>query len=480
MIFGMGLFRFSLAFFVVISHLWADMFGGPAAYAVWGFFVLSGFLMTEILRNKYGFTVQGLQKYTFNRFVRIFPLYYVALIAGIITILAAPAYNANLTALNPQFLLPESIYSWIVNVVLLPFDSIAGRPVPVSGALAVEVGVYILIPFMAFNRSAAWLGATLSLLVSIKYGIDLETFAPRYSEFLTGYFAFAIGSLANHYKTALTQISMPKISILIWLGHCLVIGVVNTWPWTYGLYISTFLSAWVVISLYKIESTKIDTFLGDLSYPVYLFHTTVGAWMLFYFDASRSFAFFLVSFVLTILFSWILLILVDHPIQKMKKKASLISNNQITVDEYLIRLIKRFKNLFTYRHSKKIIFSILLLIGLSFTIFLYKIYFNNDLKIYAWGPQETLAGVVPNVQPGGDAGIWIKTDLTLGLGKLEILVDGKPTKTEVASNLITATIPKQLFEKNAAINIKIIQVKTGNIITVGILRINKKVDDVKN
>lgn len=37
-IFGLGSWRFLLAFFVVISHLYADMFGGPAAYAVWGFF----------------------------------------------------------------------------------------------------------------------------------------------------------------------------------------------------------------------------------------------------------------------------------------------------------------------------------------------------------------------------------------------------------------------------------------------------------
>ena len=58
---GLGTFRFFLAFLVAISHLWENMIGGPAAYAVWGFFVLSGFLMTLILTTKYGFTKQGIQ-----------------------------------------------------------------------------------------------------------------------------------------------------------------------------------------------------------------------------------------------------------------------------------------------------------------------------------------------------------------------------------------------------------------------------------
>lgn len=39
MTFGIGSWRFFLAFLVVISHLWKDMIGGPAAYAVWGFYV---------------------------------------------------------------------------------------------------------------------------------------------------------------------------------------------------------------------------------------------------------------------------------------------------------------------------------------------------------------------------------------------------------------------------------------------------------
>ena len=49
-----GIYRYSLAFCVAISHLWGGMIAGPAAYAVWGFYCLSGYLMTLILSEEGG------------------------------------------------------------------------------------------------------------------------------------------------------------------------------------------------------------------------------------------------------------------------------------------------------------------------------------------------------------------------------------------------------------------------------------------
>ena len=51
-IFGLGAFRLMLALFVAVSHLYSEMIHGPAAYAVWGFYLLSGYLMTLILNEK--------------------------------------------------------------------------------------------------------------------------------------------------------------------------------------------------------------------------------------------------------------------------------------------------------------------------------------------------------------------------------------------------------------------------------------------
>lgn len=472
MTFGLGSWRFVLAFFVAISHLWIGMFGGPAAYAVWGFFVLSGFLMTEILRNKYGFTIQGLQKYAFNRFLRIFPLYYLSCFLSLVTLIIFSNIGMSFIWLNPAFYIPSNFVSWFGNFTLLPISSVSGLLVPVSGALAVEVGAYILIPFMAYSRNAAWLGATLALLLNFKYGMSVEMFPLRYSDFLTGYFAFAIGVLTNHYKNALNEISMPKLSIFIWLAHCLVKAFIGTWPWTYGLYLSTLLSAWVVISLYKIPSSKIDTLLGDLSYPIYLLHTTVAVWLLFYFDQSRSFVFFLSSFFLTICVSWILLIVFDHPIQRLKKRSVKININDLTVEVYVENLLAQMKSLLIHKYTIKIFLFTIIVLGVFVITFIYKIASNNTLEIYNWGPQDTIvSGEVPNKQPDGNAGLWIQTSMTIGLGKLEILVNGESIQTQIDRTLITGLIPKELFQNENTLHIEILHVRSQKYFDIGNLKV---------
>lgn len=433
------------------------------------FFVLSGFLMTEVLKNKYGFSLNGLKNYAFGRFIRIFPLYYVSFILGIFTIYILSQYNIEAKVLNPQFYLPSDLYSWFSNLTLLPLSH-SGRPVPVSGPLAVEVGVYILIPFMAYSRNAAWLGMLLSLVFSLKIGFSLETFAIRYSEFLTGYFAFAIGSLINHYKVELQSLSMPKLSIILWLLHCLFIGIMNTWPWTYGLYISVFLSAWVVISLYHIKSTKIDIILGDLSYPVYLLHTTVGACLLYLFGSNRSFEFFLISFILTIILSYVLLIIFDHPIQKLKKKVNFISSNDNNLDDVLIQTLVKIKEVICHKIAI-VIYKIVIIITILFVLFIiYKVYTNDKLEIYSWGPTTTVVQSIPNIQSDGNAGLWIKTSMTKGLGDLKVYINGEPIKTKVSFSLITAAIPKEYFDNEKELSI-LIKNNRDYIIYVGKLHI---------
>lgn len=352
-------------------------------------------------------------------------------------------------------------------------SSWGGAPVPVSGALAVEVGVYLLIPFMAYSKNAAWLGMIISLILNFKMGLNVDTFAPRYSEFLTGYFAFTIGSLINHYKNELIVFSKPRLSIAIWLLHCLVIIGISTWPWTYGLYISVILSAWVVISLYQVKSSKFDTILGDLSYPIYLLHTTVGAWFIYSVGSDRNLIFFIVSFIVTVILSYILLIIFDHPIQKLKKRVKNISTKDKEVDEFVVEIIFKIKKII----SHKIAFILLVFIGILFTLstlfITYKIINNNNLKVYAWGPNITQVNTIPNIQPNGDAGLWIKTSLTKGLGNLTVYVNNKPIETTVSFELITASIPKEYFNDENKLNITIRSDKNYNF-KVGILFVSKE------
>lgn len=319
---GLGTWRFFLAVLVAISHLWEGMIHGPAAYAVWGFFILSGYLMTYVLCFKYGTSKIGLRDYAFNRFLRIYPAYAVAVVAGALTLYVLPKIDVFPSALNPQFLSPHTTIEWLSNIFLLPIST-PGLFVPVAGALAVEVGAYVLMPLMAVNRSAAWLGFILSAALNLKYGLGLDSFGERYSGFLTCFMAFSTGSLLSQYSELLSWFRAPRLSPTLWVLHCLIWLWFPYWPWTYGLYASLLLSAWVVLSLAPVKQSRVDQWLGDMSYPIYLFHTTAAIWLVAIGMQMRSFSFFCVAFVITMLVSWLVIRLVDEPLAGLKKKSVL-------------------------------------------------------------------------------------------------------------------------------------------------------------
>lgn len=260
--FGFGTCRLLLASLVAASHLWADMTQGYAAYAVWAFFVLSGFLMTLVLSTRYGFSAAGLRSYGFNRFMRIFPLYWLAVIAGLATLAYAGRHGIDLRVINGEFYTPEGTVQWLHVVTLFPGFQRGGLPVPVSNALAIEVGFYLLMPLLARSRSTAWFALVIGVVLNLQIGVVVETFGERYATFLPCMLPFAAGSLACHYRDALHRFSAPWISTAVWLLHGLGWWIVPEWPWVWGLYVSVPLSVWMVVSLHRQRSGQVDRMLG--------------------------------------------------------------------------------------------------------------------------------------------------------------------------------------------------------------------------
>lgn len=316
---ALGSWRFILAFLVAISHLWQNMIHGPAAYAVWGFFLISGYLMTFVMQTKYHQGAIGLRNYAVNRFLRIFPAYFIVCLLGYFTLKILPGYGILPSALNPAFFMPEGWKDWLVNLTLLPIWPVGHWLVPVAGALSTEVGVYLLIPLIAPSRHAAWLGLIFSAYINLQLGIEPAQFAVRYSQFHTCFMAFCFGGLVCHYRAQLKPFAAPRLSSFIWVVHCLIWLKWDSWPWTWGLYASLPLTAWVLISFFERKAAPWDRWLGDLSYPIYLLHTVVGIWFFGWADQQRSFLFFAVSIVTTLLLSALIVVGVDRKIDRFKQ-----------------------------------------------------------------------------------------------------------------------------------------------------------------
>lgn len=54
--------RFHLSVIVVLNHMWYDKFGTSGSYAVVGFFVISGYVITKVLNERYFQMERGLKK----------------------------------------------------------------------------------------------------------------------------------------------------------------------------------------------------------------------------------------------------------------------------------------------------------------------------------------------------------------------------------------------------------------------------------
>jgi len=97
-----GVYRTVLALAVAAAHLGGLPTG--AHYAVFGFFILSGYLMTLVLHQTYGYSKAGFLKYALNRALRIFPPYWAALILSALLVAALGRNQATLY--HPSMFLP--------------------------------------------------------------------------------------------------------------------------------------------------------------------------------------------------------------------------------------------------------------------------------------------------------------------------------------------------------------------------------------
>ncbi len=184
----MGTLRLILALSVLISHtgpLWGlTLF--EAVTAVKSFYIVSGFYMALVLSTKYN-APKSLRYFYFNRFVRIYPLYYLVLVINILTVLVTGNHHILLDIGHlpwPSFFLILGSTLSIVGLDWLYFlrmDEVGnfyyntyldGMHSPIqynmlgqTWSVAVECTFYLFAPFFARRRFRFLLLTTIALLV---------------------------------------------------------------------------------------------------------------------------------------------------------------------------------------------------------------------------------------------------------------------------------------------------------------------------
>jgi peptidoglycan/LPS O-acetylase OafA/YrhL len=323
----LGTFRLLLALLVALSHLhWSQLTEHFGLYAVYGFYVLSGYLMTRVLNETYHFSGPA---FALNRFLRLYPLYY--LVAGLTLIIITVLPGAG--AFHDAWGATPTLWSIFGNLFIVPLGiSIPSfRVVTVGWSVGVELACYFFLwLFGARNKAAAWamfaIGLACHALILV-LGYDWEyRYVPIYSAFLP----FGCGALIYFYSDTLSTLSRAQKQFAMaavftaWLVN-LIAGQFS--PHTYFYYSNLAL----VVAIICLGTQDIfvlgplDKWLGDLAYPLFLTHWIVAFCVssLLLHGRMRGGVLFLTSIVFALAISWLLARLSDRAIEPIRDRVRL-------------------------------------------------------------------------------------------------------------------------------------------------------------
>ena len=276
-----GGLRLLLATAVVVMHL-TDLTRTSGYQAVFGFYVLSGYLITRVINERYGWSLAGRMRFALNRALRIYPPYWACAALSLVIVGAVPVLAESM---NIGLSWPDTAREWLLNAIIIghtpPGET--ARLIPPVWSLHVELvfyGAMCLGLSRAPRLSLAWLLAsvllTLALVCRVYLGGDSFTH--------TLYFSTAAGSLpfaAGACTYWLSQRWRPAVrphrvfgAVCAFMLACSVAHMVM--PGRLALLVSIWsvipVACFATICLAQHRAGRIDRIAGDLSYPVYLLH----------------------------------------------------------------------------------------------------------------------------------------------------------------------------------------------------------------
>jgi peptidoglycan/LPS O-acetylase OafA/YrhL len=298
----MGYLRLMLALFVVFSHAGGisipflgntslNMYNFGGRNAVGLFFMISGFYMSLILTDKYK---NSLKTFYLNRALRIFPTYWLVLLLGIFFI---SADYKNIIAVLDTTTIGAKLYYFFSNIFIFGSDlayllsahSVVGLHwdpfgvssshngfsflfIPTVFTIAIELVFYIVAPFLvrSLKLTLIFLFFSIAYHFAIIAGNNINI-AFQYHLMPASFLYFTLGIL-SHKMYVNKDLIRNKYFYLIFsiIATCFLV--------IQPLLPNLFLFLFPFVLPYLFESTKhnkIDRFIGDLSYPLYIVHYTV-------------------------------------------------------------------------------------------------------------------------------------------------------------------------------------------------------------
>lgn len=316
----MGLIRLLLALSVVVTHC-GEIFGlglVDGHVAVESFYIISGFYMSLILNEKYVGVNGSYKLFITNRFIRLYPLYWVVLILSLFRSAAIViATHGNSLSLFKHYLAIDANlftigYLILTQIIIFGQDfamflgvthqtgslyfttNFWDSPTPVyqflfipqAWSLGLELTFYLMAP-LVLKKGLPLVLAIISVSLILRFYIynNLHlSFDPwTYRFFPTELIFFLLGYVS--YRLMVRNISLTRfMNISVFISVILFTLAYKFFPATKITYIPfsikeiLYLSSIVLtipILFNYLKRNRLDTAIGELSYPVYIIHFLV-------------------------------------------------------------------------------------------------------------------------------------------------------------------------------------------------------------
>jgi peptidoglycan/LPS O-acetylase OafA/YrhL len=306
----LGAVRFILALAVVFFHLAPDVFVFSGPTAVFGFYTVSGYLISKILTGTYRGRVGA---FLLNRALRIYPAYWVVACFGFI--LAASGHHVA----NPVMAVPTDAAAWFRQLaifgLLTPFSGeFHTRLVPPAWSLNMELVWYLaMIPLIRVHWW--WTGGAVLVAAAL---IIRGDFFSAYFWYVSPALCFALGAAIGTTRLMPMPSRVHLLPALLILGVCLGLGNIVGWQ-VWLLYCSSMATAYVIYSSNMRLPDRwiaVDRWLGDLSYPVFLCHWHVASLFLMPLGAPLLWA----SIIPILITSAFIVLVVERPLRSIRSR----------------------------------------------------------------------------------------------------------------------------------------------------------------
>jgi peptidoglycan/LPS O-acetylase OafA/YrhL len=280
----------------VLSHVgltadggwWLNIVGGRAVIF---FYIVSGFLISYALHEKYQPKTAGTLAFFRSRFLRIFPLWWILLIACLLIDKPPWPQGHSLEVLVPAVLFGTD---WLVPFWTYPAQYWGVLPygAAVGWTLGAELTFYLIAPWVLRSPRLALALTLASVMVRLVVAI-LVPFDNIGLYVTWGYFFFPamlmffmLGHYANMIARAFplgTLISIAALAFSVFFSWLNPVFIGSVWS-----YLSCICFAASLPRLFAVtKDSRIFNFLGDLTYPLYLTHTLTVATLFWPVESAR-------------------------------------------------------------------------------------------------------------------------------------------------------------------------------------------------